>query len=175
MSPRESFGNYMLQGIEEITPAADIPWDFSAPGWFWLTATIILSLVSLLLRSWKKWHTNAYRRRALKVIDDAISTDPSSVLQQLPLLLKSTAITTYGRDQVATLYGAAWLAFLDQTALPGQRKFDSPAGHLLLALTYQDSQHIQLTERDTDDLITLAQSWISSHQKEVTTRSIPGG
>ena len=56
----------------------------------------------------RHWQRNAYRREALRALETADGRDISAIL-------KRAALAAFPREQVASLNGAAWLAFLDRT------------------------------------------------------------
>jgi hypothetical protein len=170
----ENFGNYMLKGIAEIPPLNAVPWDFSAPGWPYLFSFIIFCCSLVLFRLWRRWQANAYRRTALRTLREL---SPDEALKLLPALLKSTAMTTFGRESVAALYGDDWLAFLEAT-LPqptslrlfrsGEKKgFNGSLGRFFVALSYQKFHSLTVSPREAEQLLSLARRWINSHQRPV--------
>lgn len=174
MSSSEHFGNYMLKGIVEISPMAEVPWDFNAPGWAYLFSFLFFCCSLVIFHFWTRWKTNAYRRVALRTLRE-LSRDEA--IQLLPALLKSTAMISYGRESVAALYGDDWLSFLEATlpnskssqalGLGQQSGFNGSLGRLFIALSYQKLDSLAVSNYDAEQLLILAQCWISSHRRPV--------
>jgi len=172
MSSSAGFGNYMLKGIEEIAPLSAVPWDFNAPGWPYLFTFLIVCFALSIFNLWRKWQANAYRRTALAALRNVPRDE---ALRILPALLKSTAIATFGREPVASLYGENWLSFLDESlpqlkpvphseSAPAQG-FTGTIGRLFIALSYQNFHSLDVSEVDAEKLLCLARHWISAHRR----------
>lgn len=107
-----------------------------APGWWLLLFLGIAAAIYLLFIGYRYWQSNAYRRQALRELDEIYqgeSADELHLLTQTNDLLKRVALTTYGRESVANLTGEGWVAFLDASAEvhdfsmgPGQALIDGP-------------------------------------------------
>ena len=138
--------------IQPEAPAPVSMWPQTA-GWVWLG---VFFLLLVLFSSWRfyEWRrATAYRRAALVALKEA-GDDPVAIAD----VLRRTALAGFPRERVASLYGADWLAFLDQTA-PSGGFSASEAGAVLAAAPYrsQDPHH---------DLPALAETWIRNHRGE---------
>lgn len=105
---------------------------------------------------------NQYRRQAKEVFDQVIAEagTPQQKLLLANKLLKQVAITNYGRRQVASLRGEAWVKFLKSTAL----HIDQPK-QLQIHLEAAYQPHIEFNDIEIDETLQYAQSWIKGHHK----------
>lgn len=94
--------------INGLIEPDQIAYSYNTLGWkMVLVAVISTTIIGLFLwvRSFIK---NAYRRKALKEIEQiATLTENLSTLKQV-------ALAVYGRKKVAGLYGDEWVTFLDK-------------------------------------------------------------
>jgi hypothetical protein len=94
----------------------------------WLLLVLVSAAVGILFYQRRRWRrANAYRRAGMALLDGA------GTLHEISAILKRVALAAFPREQVASLYGEEWGAFLSQTC--GRRDFsalvqaasDSPA------------------------------------------------
>jgi hypothetical protein len=88
------------------------------------------------------WRHNAYRRAGLALLEGARTVNDISVL------LKRVALAVFPREQVASLYGEGWVAFLHRTC---PRSYFS-------ALVTSDA-----SAKADEELVELADIWIRHH------------
>ncbi len=122
-------------------------------GWLWLGA-LVLVLAGVVWRRWNLWRrATAYRRAALSELRVA-GDDPAAIAN----ILKRAALAGFPREDVASLHGADWLAFLDRV---GQNSAfsGSEAGQVLAAAPYRPQT------QDTD-LPGMAAKWIRTHNND---------
>lgn len=86
-----------------------IRFSFETPGWYILFFLLIIISLFLIFKWIKKYRKNAYRRNAVKNINKLAQNN----LDELLIILRLTAIETYGRENIAGLYGKDWISFLD--------------------------------------------------------------
>jgi len=128
--------NMNAEWLKQLAPPHAPPalgWWPLAPGW-WL-----LSLIGLLLTAgliyWYRRKPNRIRRIALRELQQ-LQTRTCSDMQfasELQNLLRRYAIAAYGRDNVAHLTGAKWLAFV---VAHGGADLDGEAGGSFLRAAY---------------------------------------
>ncbi|MBP6683644.1 MAG: DUF4381 domain-containing protein [Halioglobus sp.] len=155
MNPQDPLAQ--LHPLREPLP---IGWWPPAPGW-WLLA--VLLLVLLLALAWyllRRYRARAYRRVALTQLarlqaDYRQHGDALQFVAQTNALLKSVALVSYPRREVAASTGADWLAFLN-AGLGQDARF--PAGFASGAYLRQDP------DIDIDQLQRSAASWIKRHR-----------
>ncbi|UJJ33084.1 DUF4381 domain-containing protein [Halopseudomonas maritima] len=125
-------------------------------------ALLLLLALALLwqgLRQWRRYQRNAYRRRAvqrLNALQRACEQDPAQ-LQQLPGLLRHTALQVWPRAQVASLHGERWLHQLNQ-------QIDTPLPPELVELGYWPAAHCACLDASRRALLfTRCRHWIQHH------------
>jgi hypothetical protein len=133
-----------LSNLRDIVVPPDVSFWPPAPGWWVVGAAIVAAAALVIVAAVRHWQGNAYRREALRALATAGDADVSAIL-------KRAALAAFPREQVASLHGAAWLAFLDRT---GGTAFANTA---LLALTYGG-------RGDRDAVVAQARRWIVRHR-----------
>jgi len=160
-----TFGNYILHGIEEVHLPEPISWWPQTIGWKLLVLLLLLLLSYRVVIQTKLWWHNRYRRVALKRLSELESSASGwqYVVRQLPFLLKTTALLAYPRVDVAQLSGKPWLRFLDsQYTGPA---FSDGVGQELLAVSYKPNSLWMLSESEAQVLITMTRAWIREHKQ----------
>ena len=133
-----------LSNLRDIVVPPAVSFWPPAPGWWVVGAACVVAAGFAVAVAVRHWQRNAYRREALRALERADGRDISAIL-------KRAALVAFPREQVASLNGAAWLAFLDRT---GGTVF---AGTPLLALTYGGTG-------DRDLVVAQARRWIERHR-----------
>jgi len=81
----------------------------------WIVGVAAAAMLAVAAcRAIRRYRADAYLRRATAEIDDRIP------IARLSEVLKRAAMVAYGRDQVASLTGAGWAAFLVRTGRAGE-------------------------------------------------------
>lgn len=111
----KTFGNPWMAKLTEVEPPPPVSWWPPAPGWYVLAGVLALALLWLLGRGVRRWRANAYRREGARLVRATTALAPAAALDAIAAVLKRVAMTTFGRDGVAPLSGADWVAFLDRT------------------------------------------------------------
>ena len=161
----DTFGNYMLHGIEEIQLPEPVSWWPQTLGWKLLALAAAAWACYEIYRAAQRWRRNRYRRYALAELaqlEQRAGGRYQQVLAALPELLKATALHAYPRDQIAALSGDHWLAFLDQHY--NGPSFSSGVGRQLLSVAYQNQDDCQLSLAEARQLIQMSRRWIGKHQ-----------
>ena len=167
----DTFGNYLIHGIDEIVLPDVIAWWPTAPGWQVLGALLIVGLGIVLYRATIKWWQNRYRRevlRRLSVLQHHSDSRLQDVVAMLPFYMKTTALHAFPRKDVASLSGDKWLAFLD-AHYPGP-SFVSGPGHKLLSIAYLPREQWVLNDSECEKLISMSRLWIARHSVVVNDR-----
>jgi hypothetical protein len=128
-----------LDRLHDVVAPLPVPWWPPAPGWYWVLGTLMLLLVVALVRGLLSWQRNRYRREALAEWrrQETLLRDPSQrtvALAGLAELIKRTALSAFPREQVASLTGPDWLAFLDRTG--STKDFTAGPGEILEKAAY---------------------------------------
>jgi len=170
------FGNYMLNGLQEISLPQPPSYQPQTIGWAILAGIITLGLIGWGVQRYRLWFRNRYRRAALQRLAQLESlaqqaSTQAAALQALSGLLKQTALAVYPREQVAHLSGEDWLNFLDCT-YPGQG-FTRGRGRLLCHLAYQSPVAIaQLPPDQVTGLMATAHDWIKHHRPQPAAKTV---
>ncbi len=109
-----------LAQLQDIALPPPVSWWPPAPGWWMLATLLLLALAWGLWAGWRWLRRNAPKRAALRQLKRgwrAYQTHQQGgqLVRELERLLKQTALSYFPREQVAPLYGAAWLQFLDRS------------------------------------------------------------
>ena len=109
-----------IGAIEDLGPLLEpdpIGYSFNTPGWYLIGSLLLMGILYASYRWIKKYRSNAYRRDAIKAVNELNnsqdSDDVGSQLSALMIILKNAALKAYGRNAVASLHGNSWLIFLE--------------------------------------------------------------
>lgn len=110
-----------LAQLHPLREPAAIEWWPLAPGWWLLLVLALLTAAGLCAWLWRRYRRNRYRAlglAALRAIEDEFQRDGDAVALAAAIntLLKTVALKAYPREDVASLHGAAWADFLNNTA-----------------------------------------------------------
>lgn len=130
-----------------------VGFSFESPGWYLLGGLLFLLIVILFFRGLKHYRKNAYRREALRTI---VKLEKASLNDTLSLL-KLVAMKSFGRRQVAQLYGMEWLEFLESRGK--HTPFTQYGPHMESSLYFKG----ELDIKETEELIELSKKWIKTH------------
>lgn len=122
-----------------------------APG-FWVALAMVAAI--LFFVAWRLYtvrNRNAYRKVGLMLLGSAETTYDVSVV------LKRVALAVFPREQVASLYGDDWAAFLHKTCPRSYFK----------ALISSNSD-----AEPGEDLVELASTWIRHHRVPKSTAAV---
>ncbi len=120
-------------------------------GWIWLAMVVTAAAAWLIRRGVKIYRANAYRRAAVKQLEEA-GDNPIAIAE----IVRRTALAAYPRAEVAGLYGERWLDFLD-AACDGNA-FCSGPGRMLATAPYAATEQV-------DGLKEVAIAWVRGHRK----------
>lgn len=137
-----------LSNLRDIVVPPEVSFWPPAPGWWIVAAAAGLALALLAASAVVRHRRNAYRREALRELEKAGAQQASSIL-------KRAALAAWPRDQVASLSGADWLAFLDRTGRTNA--FTRGPGRDLEALTFGGTG-------DRDAVVVAARQWLRDHR-----------
>ena len=159
-----------LDRLHDIMAAPPAPWWPPASGWYWLFGFLVLLALALVLRSLLNWQHNRYRREALAELatHEVALADPArraDALSAMAELLKRATLTAFRREQVATLTGPAWFAFLDRTGRTAA--FSAGRGATLENAAYDSRSAAALDEAQTRELVSVVREWLAHHRVEL--------
>lgn len=160
----DSFGNYLIHGIDEVILPAATSWWPSTIAWQIIAFFISAFTLRYAYRKGKNWWHDRYRRQAISIIcelQNDSSVDILTIVEQLPFYLKATALQAYTRDQVAPLSGLDWIDFLNEKY--GSAHFTDNLSEQLIRVSYRPKSQWQLTEKECLILIDMTKLWIKRH------------
>lgn len=105
-----------LSRLADIVVPPPVPWWPPAAGWWILGAVFLAAAAMLAFLAIRHHRRNAYRRAALEELAAIGAVADPAGAAAVSAVLKRTALVAYPRSEVASLTGAAWLAFLDGTS-----------------------------------------------------------
>ena len=113
---------------------------FETAGWYVVFCLIAIVVIVVAIKMILKYSHNAYRRTAisemLRIKAQFESGSDSGCVQEANVILKQVAMISYGRAEVADLYGEEWLRFLDSKSSGIQL---SQYEKIVSAALYEDS------------------------------------
>jgi len=144
--------------LEPIFEPEPVVFTFDTPAWYVTMALLLIVLIFGIVKWYNSYRSKEYRRLALKKLKAIqLSDSPYAALSTIQITLKQVAIATYGRPEVAALFGTAWLNFLEKTGKHTQfMQFELLLGSNSDASIEHNSTQIGAL-RDT------AKKWIRTH------------
>lgn len=142
----------LIDGLIEPTEPPPIPLTPETWGWAALAVTIATLLAWLTWRWIAHHRANAGRRAALAELAQA--TTAAEVAE----ILRRAALSAWPREEVASLVGTDWIAFLDRTAATG---FPDEAGRELVSAPWRDGE-----AKASPALRTAAESWLRKYRAD---------
>lgn len=133
-----------------------------APGWWLLALLLCVALVAACVWLIKRWRRSRYRREAAAELRLLLETwqengDDRAYLESVQRLLKRIALTTFPRENVASLTGEAWVQFLDRSA--SSHDFSIGASEVLIEGNYTAQVSLDVPSFHME-----VQRWIRRHK-----------
>jgi len=135
--------SYSLSNLRDIVVPDAPPFWPPAPGMWVALGLVVLALLFVGARAYMARQRNAYRRAGLLLLGDAATAHDVSVI------MKRVALAAFPREQVASLYGEKWVAFLRATC---------PRGH------FPETIMTDAGAEPDPALVALAGTWIRHHR-----------
>lgn len=158
-----------LDQLADIHLPDPVGWWPLAPGWWVLLALAIVAVIIFLLVR-RRAALNRYRKLARAELDKIYSAyqtdqDAATLLQNISVLLRRTALTAYPQTFNASIKGQAWLEWLDsvipQKKADNNLRFSSDVGHAFTSASYQKNPTV-----DTQAIHQLCVHWIENHSTQ---------
>lgn len=144
-----------LSQLRDIHLPPPVSWWPPAPVW-WLIPVICLFVCAAVYLLYRRRKLDQWRRSALLELARLRHQPSHLAVSALSVLLRRVAISRFSPQDVASLSGEQWLAFLDKTGGAG---FMSAQGRLLVVAPYVQEMHIAPAEMEK--LFMLCERWIS--------------
>jgi hypothetical protein len=156
-----------LQNLNDIVLPEAAGWWPLASGWYVLLGLLLIILIWYIYTWIKHRIHNRYRRTALhqlQVLTQEISKSGKrdSVLRQIPILLKRTALTAYPRRQLASLTGKNWHEFLNSKV--GTPSFTESNCNSLDSISYSVGSLDTVDAKAANELLKACKHWLKHHQ-----------
>jgi hypothetical protein len=143
----------LINELAEPLPPDPVSMVPQTAGWAVLACLLAGGTAILLVRAWRRWRADAYRRAGLLALD-AAGADAAAIAE----VMRRAALSAWPRAEVASLTGRGWLVFLDESG--GKSAFSGrPAGAELLQAPYGRSIGPASAE-----LQAAARSWMRGHR-----------
>ncbi len=138
-----------------------------AIGWWVLLTLLLITAIWLLLKWHKQRKIKAQRDMIfskLETLEKKLQNKPDNqAIAEINTLLRQLAVNYYPRTKIASLTGARWLQFLDQS---GKTKdFTKGAGRILIDAPYQPDGSDGLHNFNKDEFIPLVRNWVKKMLK----------
>ncbi|MDX2431314.1 MAG: DUF4381 domain-containing protein [Bacteroides sp.] len=150
--------------VPELGPLYEpeaVGFSFLSPGWYILAALLLLFALYSSIKWLRMYIKNAYRREALKSllsIEAGLGQEEETTsLRSTLVLLKNVAINTFGRENVAALYGRDWLIFLEEKG--SETPFQEYSPSISAALYRSEKPETEQVR----EIISLSKRWIKTH------------
>ncbi len=135
-----------------------VAFSFDTIGWKILAAILLVLLLSWLAYRIHRYVINRYRQVAIAALERL--PEEKQTLDLWLVTLKSVAINVFGRKEVASLQGRAWLDFLESTGKEVQFvKFEKE----IAKQVYQNKPPDQQMKAQ---IIDNAKKWIKTHARK---------
>ena len=159
------FGNDWLNSINPVIMPEQISWWPQTLGWYLVLCLFLLGLACWVW-SWSlARQKDAYRRRAIRKIDDLQrlsgqnEQNKQEALRQLSKVLRQVALVNWQRRSIVPLTGRSWLKFFNDTGSE-----QPPA--LLTELAYLPSVELSaIPESTTVELFRWSKQWVTEHRQ----------
>jgi hypothetical protein len=130
-------------------------------GWKLVFVLLLTTSSIWLIRLVHGYHTNRYRRMALRAIAALSKNHAGTYLNALNSVLKQVACHRYPYSTVASLHGEPWLTFLStKISEPG---FSNAIGHKWQLALYTPNGNGNWTPAELSKLESLVCDWIKNH------------
>ena len=154
------FGNYTIKGIAEVVSPPAVGWWPDAPAWRVLALVLLVMAARWCWRRYHHWQRNRYRGIALGALAGiaADTVNSQANLARISRLLKSTALQSAPRVEIAALSGSAWRDWLQ--ASTAQPVFSDANLELLVNGLYRPAE----AGADLSGLLRESGQWIREHR-----------
>jgi hypothetical protein len=156
-----------LKGLADVVTPHPVSWFPHTWGWWALAGVLLAGALALTVHRVRRYLANRYRREALAAcaaLDASLDREGgrAAALAELAVLLKRTALSAWPRDEVASLYGRAWIEFLTRHA--GRARVDEGITRLLDAAEYRPGTLASVSSQEAHACARAVRDWIESHR-----------
>lgn len=131
-----------LKNLQDIVLSDPVPLWPPGTGGLLVLAALLLSLAVIGLQYYLRKRADRYRRAGLALLGEA------ATVQDISIVLKRVSLAAFPRERVASLYGAAWVDFLNATCS---------------RTTFKQQFFANPAEPPPADMVHSAKIWIACH------------
>lgn len=139
-----------------------IPFTMDSIGWKILFILLFISILFFVLKKYKEYKKNTYRRDAIDEINSIISDSDLNVsikIEKTLFILKQTALISYSRIKTASLKGESWLVFLDDTSkYNGFKQYNTLVTNAVYKNVVEEGD-----KNKVNSFLELSKNWIKNH------------
>ncbi len=140
-----------------------------APGW-WLLLILVLLIgawlvFKLLHRMRQKKHQQQILNEYTQLETKLLNNPNNEAIANINIFLRRLAISKYPRSDIASLTGANWLQFLDESG--NTQEFSKGIGRILVDAPYQSGELKNFNSKEfTSSFISLIRAWIKNQNEK---------
>ena len=142
-----------LAALRPLHAPSPVGWWPPAPGW-WIVVVLVVIFIVLIYRYKKRISPQRAALHELKLLKKNMGNTAHPVAS-VNQLLKRYALACWSANEVASLTGESWLAFLDANG--GNGRFSTGPGQLLLTDSYKNGR---ADSEALNELVVLVNHWI---------------
>ncbi|RXT57437.1 hypothetical protein B6S44_03190 [Bosea sp. Tri-44] len=155
-----------LSNLADLALPAPVPFWPPAAG-VWIVAGMAGAMLAVAgWRALRRFWADAYLRSAAAELDALAASGKPDTAAAVSAILKRAALVAYGREQVASLTGGAWAAFLVRTAPAG-----TPTDAFPVELGHVFSGQDRAQTGGQTDLVAEAKAWLRGQRGRAVARS----
>ena len=147
-----------MWGLKELPLPEPVSWVPATWGWIVVAGALIAFAIWIGRRGLRAWQAQAYRRNAMADLG-SMARDPHQI-NALPALLRRTALVAFPREEVATLRGNDWIAWLNAAGAD----FQAEDAAWLDRLAYQPNLSETIETDDLHRLLEGSRRFVRSHR-----------
>lgn len=146
-----------------------------APGWWLLLILVLLIGAWLVLKLLRRMRQKKHQQQILNeytVLETKLLNNPNNeAIANINIFLRRLAISKYPRTDIASLTGANWLRFLDESG--NTQAFSKGIGRILVDAPYQSGELKNFNSKEfTSSFTSLIRAWIKDQNKKSLTQTM---
>lgn len=140
-----------------------------APGWWLLLILVLLIGAWLVLKLLRRMRQKKHQQQILNeytVLETKLLNNPNNeAIANINIFLRRLAISKYPRSDIASLTGANWLQFLDESG--NTQEFSKGIGRILVDAPYQSGELKNFNSKEfTSSFTSLIRAWIKNQNEK---------
>ncbi len=157
--------NDTIPELEQFIEPSPVQFSPNAPGWYVLGGIFLLILLIIAFLIWNNYRKNRYRRIALNWLELEEekffnNKEYGRLVYAGGMITKKITIFLYGNNEIASIRGSKWLAYLTKTC--PSISFSSTDEQLMSDI-YESNNNLK--EQQVFEFIDKIKYWIKKHKK----------